>query len=305
MALYSANKFGGTISYSGGAGSFAVSNGENGSLYMSITNICDVGDINSTCQISKVTSLPNGTNLSGSGTIEVLSGGLLTTPLVTDAISISSGNFIVRSGGYVKANLTQLSASSLTLESSAAISADGRGNQGAYGVNAVDGFGSGKGLGGWWDGGGGGGYGGAGGSCASASKGGSAFGAVSAATPTSIGSSGGAWSAIGGAGGGVLKLIISGAANIAGTVSANGATPVAMGSGAGGGSGGSVWLSVASISGSGTVSANGGNGDASTNGGAGGGGRVATYGMGTFTGAVSVAGGTGKNNGGTGTYSNN
>jgi len=168
-----------------------------------------------------------------------------------------------------------ISASSVFIDGSSAISVSGRGNQSPNNFS----------LPGTGPGGGGipsdvnatnaagGGYGGRGGNnncCGFPAAGGISYGSLT--QPTDLGSSAGSR---GGDGGGAVRLSVAGTLTIDGAIRANGqnATP-----GQGGGSGGSIWIDAVTLNGIGTITANGGNGVLGANGAAGGGGgRIAIY----------------------------
>lgn len=172
-----------------------------------------------------------------------------------------------------------------TIESGAALIADGRGHRGGVGPGAgalsPDGCCS-----------GGGGYGGAGGAGRD-SQGGVVYG--NAQAPVELGSGAGnpEFYGTGGAGGGAMRLTVYGTLQVDGTLSADGARGSFT---SGGGSGGSILIAKAGIlKGTGWITANGAAGDFNRGGG-GGGGRIAIYSPDTsgFDPAhITVSGGTG------------
>jgi len=208
---------------------------------------------------------------------------------VTDGSSITC----IRSGNI------SISASDITVDSTSAISADGKGYPGGEGPGAGTST---------PNNGGGGGYGGEGGEANCGATGGSTYG--SAVTPVDMGSGGGGpgatfggvyYPSTGGAGGGAIKLTITGTLSLDGVISANGqdgdwfVPPLSI-SQSGGGSGGSVYIITNTLSGSGSIIANGGEGGpwGGCYGGGGGGGRIAVYyEMSSFTGIAEAKGGLG------------
>jgi hypothetical protein len=195
-----------------------------------------------------------------------------------------------------------LNATTVTIEASGVISADGLGYPSpAKPMSATDnvnGLGPGGGGGVPFGGVGhaaGGGHGGTGGNGQYATTvGGAAYGSDTA--PVELGSSGGygganCWGNEGraGSGGGAIRLVVSGTLTVDGRLSANG-TAVNLSCG-GGGSGGSLWITTGAIAGGGVIQANGANASA----GGGGGGRIAIYYGGAFPAGLTV-----QANGGTG-----
>lgn len=206
-------------------------------------------------------------------------------------------------------------AGDFTLQSGAAILADGLGYGGGTGggcSNTAPGLGPGAGLGGAignYNGGGGGGHGALGG-MGSGPGGGRGGGAPDSITnPVDLGSGGGGGEGncggggFGGSGGGAVLVNVSGTLTLNGLISANGA-PGGSGagvSGGGAGAGGSINLSAANLAGTGALRADGG--VAMLGGGGGAGGRVAivaTSGN-TYSGTMSAASGLGGQYGGAGT----
>jgi hypothetical protein len=248
------------------------------------------------------------------------------THLTVDDLRVTAGARLVVSGTAI------VTATNVTVEAGASLSADGLG----YGASAGPGAGTdgtgpfhqagGGGHGGW----GGAGRddrlhaiylplvlrsgGGAGIRVADASHvGGQSYDAD--ARPKLMGSGGGSTgSSPGGAGGGALRLVVSDTLTLNGVLSANG---LIGGSGdshaGGGGAGGSLWIETGTFTGSGVVNADGGDGggtgikndNAYGQGGGGAGGRVAIYASNNvFTstgGTISVVGGSGYESGGAGT----
>ncbi|HPO12439.1 MAG TPA: right-handed parallel beta-helix repeat-containing protein [Candidatus Hydrogenedentes bacterium] len=170
------------------------------------------------------------------------------------------GNITVRSGVTLTLNgVTQITATNITVETGAVISADGTG----YGISG--------GPGGTTNGGGT--HGGFGGLNPNATYG-------SAVAPVDMGSGG-----EDAQGGGAIRLDVTGTLTVSGSISANGNSVATYG----GGAGGSIYVIAGILAGNGTIRANGGQSVAG-----GGGGRVALhYGTKTFTGAVTAYGGAG------------
>ena len=190
---------------------------------------------------------------------------------VCQGINTASTN---ASGQWVGAGVT-ISASNMTVEAGAKISADGQGYVGwqADGIHGcgpgtaarVDDISPGAG------------YGGAGGYDRRGRPGGGTYGSPS--MPTDLGSGAPpderAW---GGTGGGAIRLIVTGTLNNQGTVSANGGGSSNAGScESGAGSGGSVWVTARALAGAGVFKADGGTPGSTYWAGAGGGGRIAVY----------------------------
>jgi hypothetical protein len=130
----------------------------------------------------------------------------------------------------------------------------------------------------------GGGYGGVGGDNASDGAGGSTYGSIT--TPTNLGSGG----RDGSSGGGSIGLVVGGTVTLHGIMSSG-----ALVANDGAGSGGSIYLSAGGLTGAGTIQANGGPSNVF---GGGGGGRVAVKltntgsNFSTFTGSLATIGGT-------------
>ncbi|MCK4521546.1 MAG: hypothetical protein KAU20_03150, partial [Nanoarchaeota archaeon] len=187
-------------------------------------------------------------------------------------------------------------------------------------AGANDGYGLGKGSGGYTastiSGGGGAGYGGNGGDgYSSDGAAGSAYG--SATKLSQLGSGGGGAHsyysydpcnayAPGGSGGGAILLNISDTLVVNGSIFADGGVGGTVSSSlchayGGGGSGGSVYIITDTFVGDGNITTNGGNGN-NSKGGGGGGGRIALYyTTKTFTGTTNATGGIGNQVGGAGT----
>lgn len=221
----------------------------------------------------------------------VLGGGSVfypTGPLELASLRLKSGATLTHITG--QSSLTVQVAGDLSVESGAAITADGKG----YPLDGDPGPGAGESLGCC---GGGGAHGGNGGASYSGATGGLAYGSV--IEPVDLGSSGGGTGARS-PGGGAIRLIVGGTLELDGTLSANG-TP-SWYDNQGGAAGGSIWITAEKLAGAGAVSADGGNGEW-VEGGSGGGGRIAFH-LGTdeFTGTVSARGGApGRQAGGAGT----
>jgi len=229
--------------------------------------------------------------------------------------SFSFNVFTINSGVTLTGDIS-LSVADLLINSTAVMSANGKGYSGGSGIG-TNGVASCSLL----SGAGGGGYGGAGGAGNSTgATGGTTYG--SSTIPIDMGSSGGmipfydcsggVSSSKGGIGGGYIKLIVSGTLTNNGTISAdgnNGAydyTTWYHRDSAGGGSGGSINITTNIISGSGSFYAKGGNATTTDigKGGGGGGGRMSFSFNSTSSfspSSVTVAGGTGYVAGGIGT----
>jgi len=191
-----------------------------------------------------------------------------------DAVTVTN-NAILTLTGEVTIN-----AASITVDTGAQISGDGKGyaaDQGP-GVGFFDG-----------DYGSGGGHGGAGGVSNQPE---SVAGIVndSGITPVLMGSGGGGVNA--GAGGGAITLNVTGTLANNGRITVNGANAGTL-SMHGGGAGGSLYVTTGTLDGNGTFEANGGNaGTMIGHSGGGGGGRIAIYyGASTWTGTETVNGG--------------
>jgi len=197
------------------------------------------------------------------------------TVIEADRVSVTANSAII-------GNL-YLIAENIAIDSTAYISADGKGYGSASGPGTTTGAGSEA---------GGAGYGGTGGKSRSC-PGGPTYG--SAVHPTDLGSGGGmsGFGSPGGAGGGAIRLVVSGTLKHDGVISANGQAPPDAG---GGGSRGSIYVTTNVLSGSGSFTASGGN--AKTQSGGGEGGRIAIYYQTSdFTGQVEAKGGTGYSSG--------
>ncbi|MFC1638891.1 hypothetical protein ACFL26_01315, partial [Patescibacteria group bacterium] len=193
-------------------------------------------------------------------TLTVASGGEFSTEgtstlTVGTATVQASGTMSHAGNTTTRANVLNLAATTMAIESDGVVEADG------------DGFNPGQGPG-VGSSGGGAGYGGNGGFNSSNAGPGPTYGSVT--EPDDIGS-GGDGSA---AGAGAIKIVVSGTLTNSGTIRADGGNG---GTAGGGASGGSVWLDAGTIDGSGTVQAIGGYADWYYSGGAGGGGRIAIY----------------------------
>ena len=195
--------------------------------------------------------------------------------IIYGTLTVKAGKTLTIDSSAAGSAPITITATNLIVESTAAITANGKGSAG--GAATSDGAGTGKGLAGSASkSGGGAGYGGAGGDGAgNAGSGGAAYGDNSLPINNGSGGGGGA-STAGGAGGGAIKFIVSGTTTLNGPVSVNGADGTGDTNGSGGGSGGSIYLDTNVLTGSGNISANGGSA-VNGSGGAGGGGRVAVY----------------------------
>ena len=230
---------------------------------------CDSGDLNTTCYINTSHNI-TGETISGSGNLEIQNGGNLYTDQGEGTIAIINmgGSMEIKTGGKIEGNIN-LTASDLTIESGASISADFNG----YG--SLSGPGAGVDLS-WLDGtnsivpGTGASYGGVGG-YAWQLVGNPPYGSLT--EPTDMGSGGGiVGHATGGAGGGAIKLNISGTLRVDGSITSNGdvGKPFCGGHNngwpkpGGGGSGGSIWIIANAFTGSGSITANGGDGGFAT-----------------------------------------
>jgi len=275
---------------------------------------CDTGSRATTCTISSDRTFANGTAISGAGSLVVASGGVIRNVNSMQSLTIAmTGAVTVQTGGMIRANLADLSGSSVTVETGASIDASTLGGLGGRqpgnatnngqgpspGHNASGGMGDISGAGG--------GHGGAGGDGLYAGNG--ATGGViigSASNPTNYGSGGAAhWTTdLGGNGGGFVKITSAGAVTLNGTVS----SAAGNGSQAGGGSGGTIYIDAATIVGTGSLNASGGaNGNPTYNNitdGSGAGGRVYVRANTFFAGTVTYSGGRGVTGfqGGKGSY---
>jgi hypothetical protein len=234
------------------------------------------GTLGTTCLVNTIQPLPNGYAIAGTGALTVESGGELQSA-AEDFLTINmTGDVTVQSGGHIKANLTNLQAANLTIQSGASIDATGLGFAGGQG-GGLDGSGPGGGVGKLsHNGANGASYGGLGGH-------GFLFGDPLSSTygsltmPADLGSGGGGGSAsVGGDGGGAIRISLTGNLNLTGDLMANGLDGEHDGAGStgGGGSGGSIWIQTSTMSGSGSISVSGGI-SSNERGGGGGGGRIA------------------------------
>jgi RHS repeat-associated protein len=230
----------------------------------------------------------NGATLTLGGGSEISVDGQIT---VTGASTLVCGsrNGTGRVAGEWRGEGVSIQAGGVTVETCAAISADGQGYQP---VAAAPGNGPGGGWGALGTIGHGAGPGGVGGGQAVGY--GLAYG--SADEPVDLGSAGGGLQdgGLGGAGGGAIRLQVTGTLTLAGRISAN-ATAATGAWYPGGGAGGSIWITAGRLAGSGTLQANGSAGGLYSTGGGGGGGRIAVYygidgGFGGFTTTSAAAG---------------
>ncbi|HOA60036.1 MAG: right-handed parallel beta-helix repeat-containing protein [Verrucomicrobia bacterium] len=285
IALYAdAVAFSGDLAARGGGGH---QRGGSGSIYTKLTG-----------QATGELVLDNGGNAGAlspfdvpANTRLVLGGGSVfypTGPLELVSLLLKSGATLTHITG--QSNLTVHVAGDLSVESGAAITADGKG----YPLEGDPGPGAGESLGCC---GGGGAHGGNGGVSLSGAAGGLAYGSV--IEPVHLGSSGGGTGARS-PGGGAIRLVVGGTLELDGTLSANGTS--SWYDNQGGAAGGSIWITAEKLAGAGAVSAIGGKGEW-VDGGSGGGGRIAFYlGADEFTGTVSARGGApGRQAGGAGT----
>jgi hypothetical protein len=289
---YSVNTFAGLMSAGGGGG---YARGGAGTVYTKASNQNGLVVVDNGGQA--------GTNTSWLSTgvldLTVKGGAILSLP----NSSITIGNLLVASNGWVATAIPGVGHYTLTVTGNATIQAgggiiaDATGNDsdaggagpspGSY-ISTQNGYVS-----------GGGGYGGCGATSGGnpAARGGNAFGNL---TVPAYGSNGGGFRSgfVGGLGGGLIALNVTGTLDVDGRISATGGAGVSAN--AGGGSGGGISLTVGTLSGSGIIAANGGAGNGL--GGGGGGGRIAlVYTVNTFSGLMSAYGGGGYAWGGAGT----
>ena len=290
--IYSVNSFAGLVSASGGGG---YARGGAGTVYTKASNQNGLVVVDNGGQA--------GTNTSWLSTgvldLTVKGGAILSLP----NSSITIGNLLVASNGWVATTIPGVGYRTLTVTGNATIQAgggiiaDATGNDsdaggagpspGSY-ISTQNGYVS-----------GGGGYGGCGATSGGnpAARGGNAFGNLTVPT---FGSNGGGFGSgfVGGPGGGLIALNVTGTLDVDGRISAAGGAGVSVN--AGGGSGGGINLTVGTLSGSGVIAANGGAGNGL--GGGGGGGRIAiVFAVNAFSGLVSAYGGGGYAWGGAGT----
>jgi len=220
-------------------------------------------------------------------------------------VTINSDNLSLQSGSQIIAN-AEINTGDISIDSTSAISADGKGNPakegpgagkvgmtgggGCSGYNYIS-YGSGAGYGGQ---GGQGGY----SSCHATVDGGLPYG--NEGEPIDFGSGGGGDTA--GAGGGAIQIAVLNNLTLDGQISVNGGEGKVLGyGGSGGGSGGSIYIITNTFNGSGQISANGGKGYDNLGGG-GAGGRIAIYPQtNNFSGLVQALGGAGYQTGQDGT----
>jgi hypothetical protein len=289
---YSVNTFAGLMSAGGGGG---YARGGAGTVYTKASNQNGLVVVDNGGQA--------GTNTSWLSTgvldLTVKGGAILSLP----NSSITIGNLLVASNGWVATTIPGVGYRTLTVTGNATIQAgggiiaDATGNDsdaggagpspGSY-ISTQNGYVS-----------GGGGYGGCGATSGGnpAARGGNAFGNLTVPT---FGSNGGGFRSgfVGGLGGGLIALNVTGTLDVDGRISATGGAGASAN--AGGGSGGGINLTVGTLSGSGIIAANGGAGNGL--GGGGGGGRIAiVYSVNAFSGLVSAYGGGGYAWGGAGT----
>lgn len=241
------------------------------------------------------------------GTVAVSGNVVITTNTTWNETAVSLNSLTVTNNATLTLQGTPtLTATTLTVDSGAAISADGQG----YGSASGPGAGT---NGAWaYNPAGGAGHGGYGGDSSSGRAGGTIYNDVY--QPQLPGSGGGlADGFAGGAGGGAIHLIVTDAFTLNGTLRSNGINGNGDFGASGGGAGGSIWLEADTISGNGVISANGGAGGGTRFGnaygiaGGGAGGRIAIYAQtNSFGGTFQAIGGTGGQAGGAGTiYTHN
>lgn len=200
-----------------------------------------------------------------------------TTQLSATSLTINSSATLTLPSAFTNdqmSNRVWLACSNLTLASGASINVTGRGYSSP--AATANGYGPGGGIGSanYSSGAGHGGRGGKANLGVSAINGGPTYGALAQPdAPGSGGGSGGASSA-GGAGGGIVRIQADGQVTVSGSITANG--NAGTGVGGGGGSGGSVWISCNIFAGTnGSIEVKGGDGNTPINAGGGGGGRIA------------------------------
>lgn len=234
---------------------------------------CNVGTLDTTCEVSSSNTMTNGAVISGNGNLVIKgTGTLLNYNLETFSINML-GDVTIENGGRILGNVSNITAANLTINAGGSINADAKGYTQANGPGAtgtvtnIPTAGAG--------------YGGTGSSTDTTNSvgvGGAAYGSFT--QPTDFGSGGGnsdGQIGYGGKGGGLVRLSITNTVTVNGTISANGGNgDVSSAHIAGSGSGGSVYITAATLVGNGSIKANGG-APASTSGGAGGGGRIALY----------------------------
>lgn len=313
ISIESNTLFAGTVNVQGGdllTTSATIAYGLPGTYYATVSgNICDSGDLNTTCTISTAKNVPTGFAFNGSGNLVIASGGVLRAVGGNQEMSFNlNGDVTVQSGGIIEGNITNLLATNMDIQSGGIVRADADGFlSNKYAAGNGPGGGA---VGAYNSGAGGGGYGGAG-ATSGTSAGGIAYGL--AAGPKLWGSAGGGFHSAGGAGGGAIRINLTGTMTVNGSLTSNGGNsanaPTACCGrvSGGGGSGGSIWITAGTLQGAGTITANGGTSGTSPDrrGGGGGGGRIAyNVATDTFSGTETVAGGTGSATGSVGTISN-
>ena len=247
---------------------------------------CNTGTLSDICTVSSSNTMTNSDTISGSGSLVVASGGIITAAAGDRFTITMTGDVTIQSGGTITGNVT-INATNVNVNSGGTINVDGKGyigglagngsgTGGGYGDNAVN-YAS------------GGGYGGAGGASTYYS-GGTTYGSITA--PTDLGSGGGGSSNTGvrgGSGGGAIKIVATGTVTVDGAITATGNTPTSGNVWCGGGSGGSIWIQTGILAGAGSVTANGGAGGYA----GGGGGRIVLdpETSDTFTGSITTTGG--------------
>jgi hypothetical protein len=210
-------------------------------------------------------------------------------------ITINSDNFSLQSESKIITNV-EINAGDLSIDSTSAILANGKGYPGGQGPGAgkvqMTGGGSCSGYN-YCSFGSGAGYGGQGGqgsypSCHATVDGGLPYG--NEEEPIDFGSGGGGDTE--GAGGGVIQIAVLDNLTLDGQISANGGEGKVLGyGGSGGGSAGSIFIKTNILEGSGEILANGGKGYDNLGGG-GSGGRIAIYSQtNNFQGIIQVEGG--------------
>ncbi|EQC50842.1 putative lipoprotein [Bacteriovorax sp. DB6_IX] len=320
IAIYQTNNtygFVGSVTVSGGGG---VRPALGGTFYLGLTSsnqLCDTGDLNTTCTISGTKSIGDNISIAGTGNLIIdATGGITGLGNETSLAINMTGDMTIAAGGSLtmqaKRNISNLVVDDLIINGSwtanlvnstiqnftltGTMSANSLGWRG--GTAEGNGEGPSPGLYDSDNDAGGGAHGGLGGDGDAGTGGSPTYGSDTA--PVTWGSGGGAAVRYkGGHGGGALKVNVANTLNLNGTISANGGNASGGSSDqGGGGAGGSVWIIANSITGSGSVTANGGSGYSGA-GGAGGGGRVYidTYSL-NYTGTITANGNTSGTNAG-------
>ena len=247
---------GGTVM--SGSGGIAGANGTVGFFDTSVAN-SNLHVYQNYALAANTTTSFNSLSLASGGTFTLGGNANLIVAQTLDVAGTMTAQSVNNTGtlnGTYQGKGVEITAGTMTVESTGVLTAD------SMGYGPVQGPGAG--VGGTSDGGS---YGGLGGGQTATSL----YGSQTA--PIDLGSGGAQYQGTAGVGGGAIQLNVSGTLTDNGVITANGQT---IGGFVGAGSGGSIYVSANTIAGTGTLTGNGG-GNTTQYGDGGGGGRVAVY----------------------------